>query len=197
MITPLSLVWNPQKKVPERSGRSKYRKTWGRKIKGCTRCKQGAEQFIWQNIMFDGYSLFCFLIKSSFYLSTGWACPHSGQGQVQTARDLDMGRDMNLLGWGHRPGLLQPPTACVCVWESSWRASGQSSRQVGNRRAVKGGFPSLRRGVRVRSGWSWDLGWNKQPQLCHREGRSPGSHSPPHSASTERVKLLHQSLWSH
>lgn len=34
--------------------------------KGALACKQEAEQFVWQDIMFDGYRLFYFLVKSYF-----------------------------------------------------------------------------------------------------------------------------------
>lgn len=77
---------------------------------------------------------------------------------MQTARDLDVGQVMGTLGWGHRRGLAAATIHSVCKGVSSWRASGQSTRQAGNRRAMKVVFLSLRVGVRFKSGWSWDLG---------------------------------------
>lgn len=122
--------------------------------------------------------------------------PIQGRGRWRLPETLTWGRTW--APWGGGTGedcCNHPQHVDVCV--SSWRASGLSSRQVGGRRAVKGVFPSLRMGVRVRSGWSWDLGWSEQPQFCLREGRSAGSRSPPGSASSDRVKLFDQSSCSH
>lgn len=58
---------------------------------------------------------------------------------MKTGRDLDMGQDMSTLGWGHRRGLLQPPTACGCVCEQleSFRSEQQAS---GRQKSCERGF---------------------------------------------------------